>query len=112
MLRLELGIAAAQRTRDLRPAGPMLILVALGAPMLHVLLGLGAALLVGLSAGGAIVLATLAASATYIAAPAAVRLALPNANPGNYLGAALGLTFPFNIIIGISLYAAAARLIY
>jgi len=109
---LELGIAAAQRIGDLRSAGPMLILVALGAPMFHALLGLGAAVLVGLSVGGAVVLATLAASASYIAAPAAVRLALPNANPGYYLGAALGLTFPFNIIIGIPLYAAAAHLIY
>ena len=109
---LELGIAAAQRIGDLRSAGPMLILVALGAPMFHALLGLGAAVLVGLSVGGAVVLATLAASASYIAAPAAVRLALPNANPGFYLGAALGLTFPFNIIIGIPLYAAAAHLIY
>lgn len=109
---LELGVAAAQRLPDARRAGPALIVIAIAAPVVHAMLGLGVALLVGLSVGGAIVLATLAASASYIAAPAAVRLALPEANPGYYLGASLGLTFPFNIIIGIPLYAAAAHLLY
>lgn len=109
---LQLGIIAAERIRDLRTAGPMLIAVALGAPVIHAMIGLAVASLIGLSMGGAIVLATLAASASYIAAPAAVRMALPEANPSYYLGASLGMTFPFNIIIGIPLYAAAARLIY
>jgi hypothetical protein len=57
------------------------------------------------------VLGTLAASASYIAAPAAVRLALPAANPGFYLTAALAITFPFNLLVGLPLYAALARLI-
>jgi hypothetical protein len=57
------------------------------------------------------VLGTLAASASYIAAPAAVRLALPAANPGFYLTASLGITFPFNLVIGLPLYAALARLL-
>ncbi|HEY8381221.1 MAG TPA: sodium-dependent bicarbonate transport family permease [Microvirga sp.] len=109
---LELGVVAAQRARDVRAAGPMLIAVALGAPVLHAMAGLLIAFLVGLSMGGAIVLATLAASASYIAAPAAVRIGLPEANPGYYLGASLGVTFPFNVIVGIPLYAAAARLLY
>lgn len=109
---LELGIAAAQRLRDLRTAGPVLVALAVGAPLVHAMLGLGAGYAVGLSMGGAVVLATLAASASYIAAPAAVRIALPQANPGYYLGASLGITFPFNILVGIPLYAGAARLLY
>jgi hypothetical protein len=56
--------------------------------------------------GGAAVLGVLSASASYIAAPAAVRLALPEASPGLYLTASLGITFPFNLIIGIPLLLA------
>ena len=58
----------------------------------------------GLSPGGAAVLGTMAASASYIAAPPAVRLALPEANPTYYLTLALGVTFPFNLIVGIPAY--------
>ena len=65
--------------------------------------------LAGLTPGGAAVIATLAASASYIAAPAAVRLALPEANPGLYLTTALAITFPFNLAVGIPLYLAVAR---
>jgi len=57
-----------------------------------------------LSFGGTLVLATLAASAYYIAAPAAIRIAIPEANPTLYLTSALGITFPFNITLGIPLY--------
>jgi hypothetical protein len=59
---------------------------------------------IGLSPGGTIVLATLAASASYIAAPAAIRTAVPEANPALSLTAALAVTFPFNIVVGIPLY--------
>jgi hypothetical protein len=59
--------------------------------------------LVGLSVGGATVLGAMAASASYIAAPAAVRIALPEANPSLYLAASLVVTFPFNLIVGIPL---------
>ena len=62
----------------------------------------------GLSLGGAILLTTLAASASYIAVPSAMRLALPEARPGIYLTLALGVTFPFNLVIGIPLYEAVA----
>jgi hypothetical protein len=65
--------------------------------------------LVGLSAGGAMLLGVLAASASYIAAPAAVRLALPEANPTLSLTAALAVTFPFNLTLGIPLCDALAR---
>jgi hypothetical protein len=71
--------------------------------------GLGFAILMGLSQGGAILLATLAGSASYIAAPAAMRSAVPEANPALSLTAALAITFPFNILIGIPLYRSAAE---
>ncbi|MEK9602235.1 MAG: sodium-dependent bicarbonate transport family permease, partial [Pontimonas sp.] len=67
-------------------------------------LGVSAGLLSGLSAGGAARVGVLSASASYIAAPTAVRLALPEASPGIYLTASLGLTFPFNLVAGIPLY--------
>lgn len=62
-----------------------------------------------MSVGGATVLGTLAASASYIAAPAAVRVALPPANPALYLTASLAITFPINVVIGIPAYFTAAR---
>ena len=65
----------------------------------------------GLSVGGAMVLGVMAASASYIAAPAAVRIALPDANPALYLTAALGITFPFNLIVGIPLFYWFAQLV-
>jgi hypothetical protein len=108
---LELGMAAAQRARDLRRVGLALVAFAILAPLAHALLGLAVASLVGLSLGGGIVLATLTASASYIAAPAAVRLGLPEANPGYYLTASLAITFPFNLALGIPLYAGIGRLI-
>ena len=64
---------------------------------------------VGLSTGGAALLGVLTGSASYIAAPAAVRLALPQANPAYYLTSSLGITFPFNLVLGIPLYLALAR---
>ena len=64
---------------------------------------------VGLSAGGTAILITLAASASYIAVPAAMRLALPQANPAIPLSLALGVTFPFNLMFGIPLYIAVAE---
>lgn len=73
-------------------------------PILAGALGVSAGLLSGLSEGGAALLGVLSASASYIAAPTAVRLALPEASPGIYLTASLGITFPFNLIAGIPLY--------
>ncbi|TPG46370.1 sodium-dependent bicarbonate transport family permease [Roseomonas nepalensis] len=109
---LDLGRVAAERARDFRAAGPWLALFAVLAPVVHGALGVLVAYGTGMSQGGAVVLGTLAASASYIAAPAAVRLALPEANPGLYLTASLAITFPFNIVFGIALYAAMARLVY
>lgn len=72
--------------------------------MLSAGLGLGTGRLLGFSVGGMAMLATLAASASYIAVPAAMRIAVPQANPAVSLAASLGVTFPFNIIAGIPLY--------
>ena len=67
--------------------------------------------LLGLSAGGIAALTTLAASASYIAVPAAMRVALPRVNPALYLSLALGITFPFNLTLGLPLYVALASAI-
>jgi hypothetical protein len=80
-------------------------------PLFGALVGATLARLIGLSPGGAIVLATLAASASYIAAPTAMRTAVPEANPALSLTASLAITFPFNIIVGIPLYQRLATLI-
>ena len=77
-------------------------------PLVGSMFGLGAALLLGLSPGGVVLMMTLAASASYIAVPAAMRVALPEANPAIYLTLSLGVTFPFNLTIGIPVYVAIA----
>lgn len=109
---LEMGMVAARQIRDLARVGPFLAVFGVLMPIAHGALGVWLGNLVGLSAGGAMVLGTLAASASYIAAPAAVRIALPEANPGYYLTAALVITFPFNLTLGLPLYYAIARAIY
>jgi hypothetical protein len=106
---VELGTLAGRRLPDLRAAGIGLPVFAIVFPILAGTLGALAGSLAGLSLGGATILAVLSASASYIAAPAAVRLALPEANPGFYLTAALGITFPFNLVIGIPLYLEIAK---
>lgn len=109
---LELGIVAAEKADEAWKAGGRLLTFAIAAPLVNGALGLLAGAAAGLSEGGAIILATLAASASYIAAPAAVRLALPQANAAYALAASLAVTFPLNVVIGIPLYAALAGLIY
>jgi uncharacterized protein len=101
---LEMGIVTARRLGDLRRVGPFLVGFGIFMPLFGAALGTVAGALAGLSAGGIAVLATLAASASYIAATAAMRVAVPEANPTYYLTASLGITFPFNIILGIPLY--------
>ena len=106
---IELGVIAAERLRDIKIAGMRVIVLALFIPLINGGLGalIGAA--AGLSTGGVAVIATLAGSASYIAAPAAVRIALPQASPGLYVTASLGITFPFNLTIGIPTYIAMAQ---
>jgi uncharacterized protein len=106
---LELGMVAANRLRDFRAAGVFLIAFGILMPILHGAVGVGLGTLAGLSLGGSFVLGVLAASASYIAAPAAVRIALPQANPGYYLTASLAITFPFNLAVGMPIYYAFAR---
>ncbi|WP_031458208.1 sodium-dependent bicarbonate transport family permease [Chloroflexus sp. MS-G] len=101
---LELGMVAARRFRDLPSAGLFLLGFGIIMPIFNGLLGIWFGSISGLSLGGSTILGVLAASASYIAAPAAVRIALPQANPGFYLTAALGITFPFNLAIGLPLY--------
>jgi len=101
---LDMGIVAAKRLRDLRHAGLFLISFAVLAPLLHGLAGLLIAWLLGLNQGDALLFMVLCASASYIAVPAAMRMTVPQANPSLYISAALGVTFPFNVVIGIPLY--------
>ncbi len=103
---LDMGTVAAERVRDIGRAGPRLIAFALVVPLVCGSLAMVLGSWAGLSVGGNIVFAVLGASASYIAAPAAVRLAMPDANPGYYLTASIGITFPFNLAVGIPLFSA------
>jgi len=108
---LDLGVLAGSRFATIRAAGLRLVAFGVLLPAAFGVLGVAGGTLAGLSIGGATVLGAMAASASYIAAPAAVRTGMPEADAGLALGAALGVTFPFNLIIGIPLYAdIAARL--
>ena len=106
---LELGLVAGGRLGDLKRAGPRLVVFGLLAPPLLAVLGGTVGIALGMSTAGVATLATLTASASYIAAPTAMRIAVPQANPSLSIGVALGLTFPFNVIVGIPLYVAGAR---
>jgi hypothetical protein len=106
---LEMGIVAGSRLGDLRKVGPFLLGFGICMPIVHGALGVWLGSLAGLSIGGATVLGTMAASASYIAAPPAVRVTLPEANPTYSLTASLAITFPFNILAGIPLYFEFAR---
>ncbi len=101
---LEMGLVAAMRVSAFRTYGPFLIVFAIVMPVVAAALGTVTGWMVGLSAGGTMLLATLFASASYIAAPAAMRMAVPEANPALSIGASLGVTFPFNLIVGLPLY--------
>lgn len=106
---LEMGLVAAARIRELKSVGLFLVGFGTVVPLLFSLIGAVFGVLLGLSTGGTMLLATLAASASYIAAPAALRIAVPEANPSLSLAASLGVTFPFNIVLGIPVYYAIAN---
>ncbi len=106
---LELGMLAAGRLRDLRSAGWRLIVLGCVIPLIHGLLGTAAGHAVGMAPGGAAVFGAMVGSASYIAAPAAVRIALPRASPGIYLTMSLGITFPFNLALGVPLFMSFAN---
>jgi hypothetical protein len=101
---LEMGLCTAKVSFPLPLKHWRLMVFAAGMPFLLAWAGIGAALLLGLPAGSAVVLAGLTASASYIAAPAAIGAAIPNANIGLAMLAALGITFPVNVFIGLPLY--------
>jgi hypothetical protein len=101
---LEMGLVAGGRIGDLRRAGVFLAVFGVVVPLCFACVGALVARAVGLSDGGTALLATMAASASYIAAPTAMRIAVPEANPALSIGVALGITFPFNITLGIPLY--------
>ncbi len=101
---LEMGVVAALRLKDVKSTIPFMLAFGTLVPLLFGAIGAMAGTYAGLSQGGAAILATMTASASYIAAPAAVKMALPEANPGLYLTTAISITLPFNIIIGIPVY--------
>lgn len=106
---LDMGIIAAKRLLEVRMLRFTTVAFAILWPVLSAAAALGAARLSGLSVGDATLFAVLAASASYIAVPAAMRMALPKADAGVYLPMSLAMTFPFNLVVGIPLYYAAAQ---
>ena len=101
---LDMGLMAARNFKGLKGKPPITLLYAIGSPLSHALLALVFCKLIGLPLGNTILLMVLASSASYIAVPAVLRHALPEVNPALYMGMSLGITFPFNIILGIPLY--------
>lgn len=106
---LEMGLITARQARALRDHGLFLVAFGLVAPVPQACLGALLGWSIGLDPGGTTLLAVLAGSASYIAAPAAIRIAVPEANPSLSLTASLGVTFPFNVFIGVPLYYAIAQ---
>jgi hypothetical protein len=106
---MHLGYLAGQRIHVIKETGAVLFAFAIIFPLISGSLGVVGASLAGLSVGGATILGVLSASASYIAAPAAVGIALPEANPSLSITASLGITFPINLVIGIPAYYAIAQ---
>lgn len=101
---LEMGLTAADTLSPIPWKKWRLLVFALLAPPILSLVGMGAGFALGLATGSVLILATLTASASYIAAPAAIRTAIPKADIGLAMLMSLGITFPFNVIVGIPLY--------
>ena len=108
---LDMGLQAARNMSALGKMPRWLPAYAVAAPLLHASLALAMATAIGMNQGDTMLLMALAASASYIAVPAVIREAIPEAQPAIYLGMSLGLTFPFNILIGIPLYAEIAKML-
>ena len=109
---LEMGMVAGRRLEDLKKVGLFLLGFGVLVPLVNGALGVYLGKLVGLELGGATLLGVLSASASYIAAPVAIRISLPEANPTLYLTSSLAITFPFNITLGIPIYLEIARQLY
>ncbi len=106
---LDMGLLAARNLPQVKGKSPALIAYAIIGPILHASLALGLAYVLNLPAGDGALLMVLAASASYIAVPAVLRFALPEANPSLYFGLSLGITFPLNILFGIPAYVSIAQ---
>ena len=106
---LDMGLIAARRLMQSRKVTLRLVFLAILLPLVNGTIGTIVGTVIGLDIASAAALGILAASASYIAVPAAMRLALPQADPAIYLSMSLGVTFPFNIIFGISIFAALAQ---
>ena len=106
---LDMGLMAARNMGELKKQSAWLLAYALIGPLVHAALALGLARVAGIAPGNGALLMVLAASASYIAVPAVLRYAIPEAKPSIYFGMSLGLTFPFNILLGIPLYVHTAQ---
>jgi uncharacterized protein len=108
---LDMGIVAGRRLSEVRALGVSVVVFGVVMAVIGGTIGVLVGTAIGLSVGGATLLGVLTGSASYIAAPATIRLAVPQANPSLYLTLSLGVTFPFNVIAGIPLYYFLAQLI-
>lgn len=106
---LDMGLIAARRLMEARRLTGGLVALAIVLPVVNGTIGAAVGIAIGLDTGSAAALGILTGSASYIAVPAAMRLALPEADPGRSLAMSLGITFPFNLLVGIPLYTAVAR---
>lgn len=102
---LDMGLIAARRLMDQQALSLRTGVLGIGLPLANGSIGVILGTVAGLDLGSAAALGILAGSASYIAVPAVMRLALPEANPGLYLGMSLGVTFPFNLLLGIPYYS-------
>jgi hypothetical protein len=107
---LDMGLLAARNMPQIKGQSLWLVVYAVLGPLVHASLALVMAWALGFSVGNAALLMVLSASASYIAVPAVIRHAIPEASPSLYFGMSLGLTFPFNILLGIPLYLHAAHI--
>ncbi|GAB1260372.1 sodium-dependent bicarbonate transport family permease [Aurantivibrio plasticivorans] len=106
---LEMGMVAASRLKELKGSAGFILSFGIAMPLIGGLIGCALGIAIGLSTGGAILLAVLGASASYIAVPAAMRVALPQANHSLSITSSLGITFPFNVLLGIPTYITATQ---
>lgn len=106
---LDMGLLAARNVPSLKNQSPLVFTFGVLAPLFHASLALGLGLIFQLSSGNTVLLMVLASSASYIAVPAVVRYAIPEANPSLYIGMSLALTFPLNLLFGIPLYLQVAQ---
>ena len=109
---IQMGILAGERLASLKTGVLRLVFFATIVPVINGIFGAWVAKAIGLSEGGAVIFSIMSASASYIAAPAAVKSAIPDANPAMYITASLGITFPFNLTIGIPLFYSFVQWIY